>query len=80
MARRPNYSFERRQRELAKAAKKEAKRDAQREAVERRRAGETDDAAPESAESNEPVESGDAAETRSGETAAPEPSDNEGGA
>lgn len=39
MARRPNYSFERRQRELGKAAKKEAKREAQREAVERRRAG-----------------------------------------
>ena len=39
MARRPNYSFERRQRELGKAAKKEAKREAQREAVERRRGG-----------------------------------------
>ena len=41
MARKPNYSFERRQRELAKAAKKAAKREAQREAVELRRSGES---------------------------------------
>jgi len=54
MARRPNYSFERRQRELGKAAKKEAKREAQREAVERRRGGGS-----ENGEADDPVTGGE---------------------
>lgn len=49
MARKPNYSFERRQRELAKAAKKAAKREAQREAVELRRSSESEGEGSESA-------------------------------
>lgn len=51
MARKPNYAYERRQRELGKAAKKEAKREAQRVAVEeRRRTGGEEGEVPESAE------------------------------
>ena len=46
MPRKPQYGYARRERERGRAAKKEAKREAQRAAVERRRA-ETDDGVPE---------------------------------
>jgi len=45
MPRKPQYGYARRERERGRAAKKEAKREAQRAAVERRRA-ETDDGEP----------------------------------
>ena len=44
MARKPNYSFERRQREIQRAAKKAERQEAKKQRVQRRREGEEDSA------------------------------------